>query len=60
MIYKRIDEEEDSELKKIFNHYNDKRKKIMDTTKFKVEDVFGEVISKDSISPEQVTKLNNF
>ena len=32
----------------------------MDSTKFKVEDIFGDVISKDSISPEQITKLNNF
>ena len=31
----------------------------MDSTKFKVEDIFGDVISKDSISPEQITKLNN-
>ena len=28
----------------------------MDSTKFKVEDIFGDVISKDSISPEQITK----
>ena len=32
----------------------------MDSTKFKVEDIFGDVISKDSISPEQIIKLNNF
>ena len=32
----------------------------MDSTKFKVEDIFGDVISKDSISPEKITKLNNF
>ena len=32
----------------------------MDSTKIKVEDIFGDVISKDSISPEQTTKLNNF
>ena len=32
----------------------------MNSTKFKVEDIFGDVISKDSISPEQITKLNNF
>ena len=31
----------------------------MTSTKFKVEDIFGDVISKDFISPEQVTKLNN-
>ena len=32
----------------------------MDPTKFKVEDIFSDVVSKDSISPEQKTKLNNF
>ena len=32
----------------------------MKNTQFKVEDVFGDVISKDFISPEQTTKLNNF
>ena len=32
----------------------------MDSTKFKVEDTFGDVISEDSISQEQKTKLNNF
>ena len=60
MIDKKIDEKEALELMKIYNHCIDKRKEIMDSTKFKVEDIFGDVISKDSISPEQITKLNNF
>ena len=60
MIDKKFDEKEASELKKIYNHYVDKRKEIMDSTKFKVEDIFGEIISKDSFSPEQITKLHNF
>ena len=60
MIDKKIDEKEAQELKKIYNHYVDKRKEIMNSTKFKVEDIFGDVISKDSISPEQITKLDNF
>ena len=60
MIDKKIDEKEALELKKIYNHYIDKRKKIMDSTKFKVEDIFGDIVSKDSISPEQITELNNF
>ena len=60
MVDKKIDEKEALELKKIYNHYIDKRKEILDSTKFKVEDIFGDVISKDSISPEQITKLNNF
>ena len=55
MIDKKIDEKESLELKKIYNHYLDKRKQIMDSTKFKVEDIFGDVISRDSISPEQIT-----
>ena len=60
MIDKKIDEKEALELKKNYNHYLDKRKEIMDSTKFKVEDIFGDVISKDSISLVQITKLNNF
>ena len=32
----------------------------MTNTHFKVEDKFGNVLSKDSISQEQITKLNNF
>ena len=32
----------------------------MDSTKIKVEDIFGDVISKDCISPEEITKLNTF
>ena len=55
---KKIDEKEAPELKKIYNHYLDKRKEIMNSTKFEVEDIFGDVISKDSIAPEQSTKLN--
>ena len=47
-------------MKKVYNHYLDKRKEIMKNTQFKVEDIFGDVISKDSVSPEQISKLNNF
>ena len=60
MIDKKIDEKESLELKKIYNHNVDKRKEIMNSTKFKVEDIFGDVLSKDSISSEQITKVNNF
>ena len=60
MIDKKIDQEEAEELKKIYNHYIDKRSEIMKNTQFKVEDVFGDVKSKDSISTKQMTKLNNF
>ena len=60
MIDKKIDEKEAEELKKIYNHYVDKKSEIMKNTQFKVEDVFGNVISKDNFSQEQITKLNNF
>ena len=60
MVDKKIDEKEAQELKKIYNHYLDKRKEIMKNTSFKVEDVFGDLISKDNFSQEQITKLNNF
>ena len=60
MIDKKIDQKGSEELKKIYNHYLDKRKEIMKNTQFKVEDVFGDVISKDNFSQEQITKLNNF
>ena len=32
----------------------------MNSTKFKLEEMFGDVISKDCFSPEQITKLHNF
>ena len=60
MIDKKIDEKEAQELKKIYNHYIDKRSQIMKNTQFKVEDVFVDFRSKDHFSQEQITKLNNF
>ena len=59
-LIKKIDEREAEELKKIYNHYIEKRSEIMKITSFKVEDVFGDVISKDNFSQEQITKLNTF
>ena len=60
MIDKKIDQKEGEDLKKIYNHYLDKRKEIMKNTQFKVEEVFGDVISKDNFIQEQTTKPNNF
>ena len=60
MIDKKINEKESEQLKQIYNHYIDKKTEKMRNTNFNVEDVFGDVISKESISPEQITKLNNF
>ena len=60
MIDRKIDEKEALELKKVYNHYLDKRKEIMKNTEFKVEDSFSEIYKKDKISPEQITKLKSF
>ena len=60
MVDKRIDQKEAEELKKIYNHYIDKRKEIMKNTQFRVEDVSGDVISKDNFTQEQIIKLNDF
>ena len=60
MIYEKNDEKEAQELKKIYNHYLDKREDFMKNTNFEVEDVFGDVVSKDSFSQEQITKPNFF
>ena len=60
MVDKKIDEKESQELKKIYKQYIDKRSEIMKNTSFKVEDVFGDVISKDNFIQEQLTKLYSF
>ena len=60
MVDKKIDEKESEQLKQIYNHYIDKKSEIMKNTQFKVENIFTDVISKDTISTEQITKLNNF
>ena len=60
MVDKKFDEKEALEMKKIYNLYLGKRKEIMNSTKFKVDVIFGDVISKGSFSPEEITKLNDF
>ena len=60
MVDNKTDEKEAAELKKVYNHYLDKRKEIIKNTIFEVEDVFGDVISRDIFSEEQIAKLNNF
>ena len=41
MVDKKIDEKDALEMKKIYNHYLDKRKGITEKTQFKLENVFG-------------------
>ena len=60
MINKVIDQKEANQLKQTYNHYVDKKTEIMKNTQFKVEDVFKDIIHKDTISQEQIIKFNNF
>ena len=60
IIDKKIDQREAEQLKQIYNHYVDKKSEIMRNTSFKVEDIFNDVINKDTISQEQIIKFNNF
>ena len=60
MIDKKINQIEAEGLKQIYNHYVDKKSEIMKNTSFKVEDIFNDIIHKYTISPETITKLNNF
>ena len=50
MVDKKINEKESEQLKQCYNHYLDKKSGIMKKTKFKVEDIFNDVISKDNFS----------
>ena len=50
MFDRKSDQKEAEDLKMIYNHYLDKRKEIMKNTQFRVEDVLGDVISKDLFS----------
>ena len=60
MIDKKVDQKEAEQLKQIYNHYVDQKSVIMKNTHFKVEDIFNDVINKDTISQEQIVKLNKF
>ena len=60
MIDGKNDQTGAEELKTIYNHYIDKRSDIMKNTQFNVEDLFGDVISNDNSSQEQIIIPNNF
>ena len=60
MVDKKINKKESEQLKQIYNHSIDKKSEIMKNTQLKVEDVFTDSISKDTISTEQITKLISF
>ena len=60
LVVEKIVGMEAEDLKKIENHYFDKRKGIMENTEFKVEDFFSDITSNGSISTEQITKPSKF
>ena len=57
---RKSDEKESQELKDIYNRYLNKRSEIKKNTQFTVEDVFGDIKSRDSIPQEQIKKPNSF
>ena len=42
------------------NHYINKQDEIKKSTQLRLEEVFGNINPKDTISPEQITELNKF
>ena len=60
MIDKKIDEKEGEKFRQICIHYINKQDETKRSTQFGVEDVFGNIIPKHTISLEQITKLNIF
>ena len=58
-LMKKIDKKGPLELKKIYNHYHENREEIMESTDFKVEGVFGDIIGKDNNSQDEIIKHNN-
>ena len=60
LIYKKSHKKEANGLKKIYNLCLDKKKEIMKNTQFGIQNVFGDIISEDSISREPKTQLNFF
>ena len=57
---KKRDKKEVNEYKKIYKHYLVQWKEIIKNASSRVQVVFGDVISKDSFSPEQAIKLTEF
>ena len=47
-------------MKSVYSHYINKQDEIKKSTQFKFQEVCGNNFPKDTISPEQITKLNNF
>ena len=60
MIDKKIDDKQGMDVRKSYNHYLDKRKELLMNTWFRIEGLFVDKITKDSILLEQLTKLNKF
>ena len=50
MIDKKIDDKEAQEVKKIYNHYLEKRTDVTKNTQFKVEEIFGDTLNEETIT----------
>ena len=60
MVVKKIDQKETIAFKKINSLYLDKRSGIMRNNQFKIVYVFDSILSKNTFSAEQITKLDRF
>ena len=53
-------DQEAQEFKKIYSFSLDKKTDVKKITEFKVEDVFGGIANKESISPEEINTINRY
>ena len=60
MIDKKSDAKGAQKKKNIDIIYLEKRAHMMKKDQFKVKDVFGDILGKESFSPQQITKIQNF
>ena len=56
MIDKRVDEKESEGLKKIYNHYSDKRKDTMKSTEIPYHELSVDILGEDGITSDQTTE----
>ena len=58
--FETINEKEAIELKKIYDHYLDKRSNLGKSNQFSFEDVLGDILIEYSVSREQITHPISF
>ena len=60
MIDKKPDDKRAQRIRKMYNHYLDKRSDVMKNAHFKVQDVFGATSGKEDFSRKQITNIIKF